>query len=257
MSKVREENTGRCSLFCYKLFGSMEYIEVAGVGQIKVRQSANIKFLSVRMAPGRGMWVNVPLGVSRRQAEHFLQEKREWMLKTVAEMGVYEEDTGMGLRVGAEIKTKLHVLKIVETGQSKPFYKIEQDTIVLSVPEHVVFSQIEKVVGRFLVEIYAMEARQYLPQRVKEYAGKYGFRYGHLSFRDNISNWGSCSFENNISLNIKLMKLPDEIIDYVILHELSHTVEKNHSADFWALVGKICPDYKTLRHRLKKYNTRI
>ena len=61
----------------------------------------------------------------------------------------------------------------------------------------------------------------------------------------------------NISLNIKLMKLPDEIIDYVILHELCHTVEKNHSAAFWKLVGKVCPAYPTLRARLRKYNTRI
>ena len=110
---------------------------------------------------------------------------------------------------------------------------------------------------QFLVEIYTLESRQYLPARVKFYAEKFGFRYGRLSFRNNISNWGSCSFENNISLNVKLMKLPDEIIDYVILHELCHTVEKNHSAAFWKLVGKVCPDYATLRARLRKYNTRI
>lgn len=235
----------------------MESIEVAGIGLVKVRKGANIKYLSVRIAPGRGIWVNVPYGVSRRQVENFLEEKREWMLKSGAEMRMYEEDTGMGLRIGAEIKTKLHVLKIVGTADAKPSYRIEQNMITLSVPQHVVFSRIEKVVARFLIEIYTMEARQYLPQRVKEYAERYGFTYHRLTFRDNISNWGSCSFENNISLNIKLMKLPDEIIDYVILHELCHTVEKNHSAAFWKLVGKVCPEYALLRSRLRKYNTRV
>ena len=68
---------------------------------------------------------------------------------------------------------------------------------------------------------------------------------------------GFPSYENNIRHNIKLMKLPDEIIDFVILHELCHTVEKNHSAAFWKLVGKVCPAYPTLRARLRKYNTRI
>lgn len=235
----------------------MDTIELSGIGEIKVRRSANIKYLRIRMAPGRGIWVSVPYGVSRKQTEKFLEENRDWILQNRKSMEVYEQDTGVGLRIGAEIKTKLHVLKIVGTDELKPSYRIEQETITLAIPEKVVFSRIEKIVQQFLLEIYAMECRQYLPQRVKKYAEQFGFHYGRLSFRDNISNWGSCSWDNNISLNIKLMKLPDEIIDYVILHELCHTVEKNHSADFWKLVGKVCPGYLVLRNRLKKYNTRI
>ena len=168
-----------------------------------------------------------------------------------------EEDTGVGLGIGAEIKTKLHVLRIVETEEPKPSYRLEQEKITLFIPKKVDFSKVEKIVQQFLLEIYTMECRRYLPQRIRNYAEKFGFRYGRVTFRNNISNWGSCSFDNNISLNIKLMKLPDEIIDYVILHELCHTVEKNHSAAFWKLVGKVCPAYPTLRARLRKYNTRI
>ena len=204
----------------------MEVLELAGIGEIKVRRSANIKYLRIRMAPGRGVWVSVPFGVSRKQVEKFLEENREWILKNRKDMKVYEEDTGVGLGIGAEIKTKLHVLRIVETEEPKPSYLLEQEKITLFIPKKVDFSKVEKIVQQFLLEIY-------------------------------ISNWGSCSFDNNISLNIKLMKLPDEIIDYVILHELCHTVEKNHSAAFWKLVGKVCPAYPTLRARLRKYNTRI
>lgn len=236
---------------------SMEVIALPGIGDIKVRQSANIKYLRIRMAPGRGIWVSVPFGVSRRQTEKFLEENRDWIVQNRKNMELYEQDTGVGLRIGAEIKTKLHTLKITETEFLKPSYKIEQDVIVLAIPKQVAFSRIEKIVQQFLLEIYAMESRQYLPKRVRYYAEKFGFKYNHLSFRNNVSNWGSCSFENNINLNIKLMKLPDEIIDYVILHELCHTIEKNHSAAFWKLVGKVCPDYATLRGRLRKYNTRI
>ena len=112
-------------------------------------------------------------------------------------------------------------------------------------------------VENFLIEIYRMESKRYLPGRVKELAEQFGFRYRALSFRNNISNWGSCSADNNISLNVKLMKLPDEIIDYVILHELCHTVEKNHSSNFWALMEKVCPGCMQLRRRLRQYNTRV
>lgn len=235
----------------------MEVIELPEIGEIKVRRSANIKYLRIRMAPGRGVWVSVPFGVSRKQVEKFLLENREWIAGNQKNMQVYEQDTGVGLKIGAEIRTKLHTLKITETDDLKPSYKINGEDIILAVPKKVVFSKIEKIVQQFLLEIYALEARQYLPGRVKHYADKHRFIYGRLSFRNNVSNWGSCSFENNISLNIKLMKLPDEIIDYVILHELCHTVEKNHSASFWKLVATVCPDYAALRARLRKYNTRI
>lgn len=235
----------------------MEYIEIPGIGKIKVRRSANIKYLRLRMAPGRGVWVSVPFGVSEAQVQKFVEENKEWIVQSRKNMAVYEKDTGMNLQPGAEITTKLHVLKIAQTEQPHPSYKLEGNVITLFVPERVEFSRIEKIVQQFLVEVYRMEAKQYLPPRVKYYAVKFGFNYGRLTFRDNVSNWGSCSVENNISLNVKLIKLPDEIIDYVILHELCHTVEKNHSEDFWKLVGKVCPGYVHLRTRLKNYNTRV
>lgn len=236
---------------------AMDYISVPGVGDIKVRRSANIKYLRIRMAPGRGIWVSVPYGVGRKQVEAFVSENREWILHHRREMQVYEKDTGVGLGIGSEVKTKQHTLKIERTGESNPAYRIEGEVVTLFIPEGVCFDRVEKYVQQFLVEIYKLEAEQYLPGRVKRYAEQFGFRYGRLSFRDNVSNWGSCSFENNISLNVKLMKLPDELIDYVILHELCHTVEKNHSDAFWKLVGLVCPDYVHLRARLRKYNTRV
>lgn len=235
----------------------MESVHLSGVGEVKVRRSANIKFLSVRMAPGKGVWVNVPYGMGGRQVEQFLQEKREWILQNAARIKVYEEDTGVGLGIGAEVKTKMHTLKIVEADSGQPGYKMENDVITLMIPTGTVYSRIDKMVQQFLLQIYTMECKQYLPARVKFYAEKFGFKYARLSFRNNSSNWGSCSGDDNISLNIKLMKLPDEIIDYVILHELCHTVEKNHSDNFWKLVRKVCPNCDLLRSRLRKYNTRI
>lgn len=235
----------------------MEVIVLPGIGEIKVRRSVNTKYLRIRMAPGRGVWVNVPYGVSQRQTLKFLEENRAWIIENQENVKKYEQNTGVGLEIGAEIRTKMHVLKIEETEQPNVDYKIEEKTITVSIPKRIAFERVEKIVRQFLVEIYTLESRAYLPGRVKYYAGKYGFRYGRITFRNNVSNWGSCSADDNISLNIKLMKLPDEIIDYVILHELCHTVEKNHSFSFWKLLGKVCPDYAKLRARLRKYNTRI
>ena len=74
-----------------------------------------------------------------------------------------------------------------------------------------------------------------------------------FSFRKAKSRWGSCSYKNSISLNSRLLMLPQRLSDYVIVHELAHIVHKNHSKDFWALVEKFYPEYKEARKELKKY----
>lgn len=232
-------------------------IFLPGIGKIEVRRTRNMRYLSIRMAPDRGVWVNVPYGVSYREAEEFVRNHQEWIKERLRRVELLERETGVGLGMNAVVKTKFHVLRVVPTDERKPRYELEGREVTLYIPRETPYEKVAPYVKRFVVEIYRLESKQYLPGRVRELALLHGFRYGRLSFRDNVSNWGSCSFEDNISLNIKLMKLPDELIDYVILHELCHTVEKNHSARFWALLGKVCPGCRSARERLKLYNTRV
>lgn len=93
-----------------------------------------------------------------------------------------------------------------------------------------------------------------LPQRLKELATKHGFRYSRCTVRDVRSRWGSCTSQGSISLNIHLVTLPDRLIDYVLLHELCHTIEMNHSDRFWALLDQCTAPAKAkaLRAELKK-----
>ena len=101
------------------------------------------------------------------------------------------------------------------------------------------------------------KAKEYLPARVEYLAKQHGFRYSKLSFRNQKTRWGSCSSDNNISLNIALILMRPELIDYVILHELTHTIEKNHSQAFWSKLGEYCPDYKKLRKELNSHTPHL
>ncbi|MDR0765958.1 MAG: M48 family metallopeptidase [Odoribacteraceae bacterium] len=230
---------------------------IPGVGSVKARRGVHVKMLSIRMAAGRGTWVNIPHGVSDRQVEGFLLSRREWMMQHARKVEEIEKETGLGLGINAEVRSRYYVLKVLPTSSARSSFRVEGNEARLFVPAGESQARVALLAGRVLVEIYKMESRLYLPGRVEELARKFGFSYRRLSFRDNLSNWGSCSGENNISLNVRLMKLPDELIDYVILHELCHTVEKNHSVRFWTLVQDVCPGYVELRGRLKTCSTRV
>jgi predicted metal-dependent hydrolase len=100
------------------------------------------------------------------------------------------------------------------------------------------------------------EARAVLIARLDHLAQRHGFEYNRAFIRDQKTRWGSCSSANNINLNMRLLGLPQELADYVILHELVHTRFRNHGAGFWAELDRLVPDARRLRRQLKEYGLR-
>jgi len=96
-------------------------------------------------------------------------------------------------------------------------------------------------------------AKIQLASRLAELAEQHGFSYNKVTFRQQKTRWGSCSAKNNISLNLRLASLPDELSDYVILHELVHVRIKNHGAQFWKELQRLMPDAQKRALSLKQY----
>ncbi len=96
------------------------------------------------------------------------------------------------------------------------------------------------------------QARAVIPQRVSYYAGKIGVTYGRISIRCQHTRWGSCSSKGNLNFNCLLMLMPSEVLDSVIVHELCHRKEMNHSVKFYELVHKAFPEYDKWNRWLKK-----
>lgn len=96
------------------------------------------------------------------------------------------------------------------------------------------------------------ESRKFIESRLNYYATEYGFKFNRVSIRNQKSRWGSCSAKRNLNFNYRLLFLPIHLADYVIVHELCHLKEMNHSREFWKLVGGILPDYRERRRDLKK-----
>lgn len=98
---------------------------------------------------------------------------------------------------------------------------------------------------------YRNLAREVLGARTGYYARKMGVTYGRISIREQKTRWGSCSSAGNLNFNWKLVLMPPELLDYVVVHELAHRKEMNHSPRFWAIVEKELPDYCNRREKLK------
>lgn len=102
------------------------------------------------------------------------------------------------------------------------------------------------------IQEFARQALTDIPQRVKHFASQMGVTYGNITIRNQKTKWGSCGSQGNLNFNCLLMLAPEAVRDYVVIHELCHRKEMNHSPKFWAEVEALCPHYKECRNWLKE-----
>jgi predicted metal-dependent hydrolase len=104
---------------------------------------------------------------------------------------------------------------------------------------------------------YRRQAKEHIGERTASLAAQHGFEYARVKIRGQRTRWGSCSSKGNLNFNWKLMMVPSAGVDYVIIHELCHLRELNHSSHFWALVQELCPNYKYWVRWLKEHSPEL
>jgi len=231
-------------------------IEIEGLGEISLKKDTRFKRLSIRMAPNKGVWLNVPPQVDWQVAIDFALEHKDWIVKQSIRIKVKEKQN-LFFDSDTVFKTKYHELKM-NPGQVKGVKAIvKQGLIHINYPENFDMKTegFQEFVKKIIIETLRKEAKDVLPKRLEELAQRFGFKYKKVSIRNASTRWGSCSGDNNISLNLHLMRLPEHLIDMVLLHELCHTIEKNHSKSFWDLLDKVCDNLSSKRKEMKAYTT--
>lgn len=233
-------------------------VHIDGIGKVLIERSDKAKRISISVRPLKGIRVAVPPHISFDKAEQLIYTKADWikehqsrMQQQETKLTTYDPDT--------EFKTKFHTLRLLTHAQYNMRCVIEGGYINVLYPVFKDASdpEVQKFIRKSIEETYRKEAKEYLPQRVAYFADRFGFDYQNVFIKNAKSRWGSCSHTNNINLNLHLMRLPDALCDYVILHELAHTVEKNHGPRFWKLLDKICGNSKALDKKLKDYRISI
>lgn len=104
---------------------------------------------------------------------------------------------------------------------------------------------------QYLIMFLKKQAKMIIKERVEQFASQFNLKYNTVSISSAKTNWGSCSYNNKLHFTYRLLLCPNDVLNYVIIHELAHTQIKNHSREFWALVANFCPNYKIYNKWLK------
>jgi len=233
-------------------------IYLKGIGEIQLKKSNRVKRLSIKVKPFDGVVAVMPNRVSYKTAEAFIVEKQDWIKKSLDQMATVEEKRTV-FTEESKFYTLWHKLQL-EKGKSSRFYiQITDSEIKIKYPDNIPIrdERVQTGIRKGIERAWMNEANEMLPGKVKNLSKRHGFKYKSLKIKNTKSRWGSCSHDNHINLSLHLMRLPEHLMDYIILHELCHTIEKNHGKSFWALLEKVSGNAKGLRKELRSYNAKI
>jgi len=226
-------------------------ISIEQVGEICLKKDIRSRGIRIKINRTGEIIVSMPFGVSEKKALNFVISKADWIIKHQSEI----KDRIKSHSPSNGFKTKSHILKITTNKSDKITGKLRGQEIIINIPapNNIDNPIIQEFIKDMVVKALRLEAKEYLPLRLKQLADKQNLHYKDVRIKRLKSKWGSCSYTNNINLNLHLMQLPDHLIDLVLNHELVHTIEKNHKQGFWDLLENIYPNARILDKELKKY----
>jgi predicted metal-dependent hydrolase len=217
-------------------------------GDIEIRRVKGYS-VSIQFQTDGRLVARLPRFGSLRDIQRLLDANRSKLRRSLARVS-NKKDYVDGEQIG-----KSHHLHIV-TGAEAGVKLTKLDIVVTVAPATSVTARTE-LIKNGVAKALRKEAKAYLPRRLQYLADQHGFSYDKVRFAHAKSRWGSCTHRDGlvvISLNIMLMTLPNELIDYVLLHELTHIKNPNHSTAFWADLERVCPHAKEKRREIKRFS---
>lgn len=219
-------------------------------GTVTVRKSGLAKNIRISIAPNATIRVSMPTYAPLFAAKRTIASSRP------AIRAMLRQQSGAVYENGTQVGKSHHI--VVQPGNQLVVAR-KQLRILVTLPDSMTITEpvVQQSIRETVIAALRIEAKSYLSKRLDYLAVQHGFEFTSLRFSHASSRWGSCSSERVISLNIALMNLDFELIDYVLLHELTHTKHMNHSADFWNLLESLDPAAKAHRTKLKSHSPHI
>jgi predicted metal-dependent hydrolase len=225
------------------------------IGLVKMTKNGRAKRnYNFKVHQDGSVHVSIPPHGSYKEAESILLKNikdkilsAKKQLKTqLPERKYFDFDTIISIRYA---KITFH-----QTDKTNVHYYVDDESIKLFIPRNldIKAEETQTMIFHFIESMIRKVAKRHIPNRVEELAKKHNFSYRNVKITSAKTRWGSCSGKNNLNFSLHLMQLPDELIDYVILHELCHTIHKNHGKEFYKKLNEVCGgNHETLNAQLK------
>lgn len=228
-----------------------EALQDSEFGLIPIRRVSRARHIRLRIRQDGSLSITMPKRVSLKQARNFLESSRSEIRTSLS------KQPGRKLWSHGDIVGAVHKLVLVEDQSIAACQTsvVGNQAIVRHSPL-IAANELQIVIRSFIKKVLRKQAGAYIPRRLETLAKMHDFAYQSVRFSDAETRWGSCSSSGTISLNIWLMTLPLELVDYVLVHELAHTRHMNHSLDFWNTVEDCLPDFSERRKAIKQYSPR-
>jgi predicted metal-dependent hydrolase len=220
-----------------------------------VRRSRRAKHLCLKVhCDSAELEVVVPGSYDLGLLEVVLQRKQDWVLDQLNRYQQLKKLALPGQDGGKRVYYRgcaCEVVMKVEQGNNRSVF-LSGGKLVVTVP-----AGSENEAGAVLEQWLRSAARQIITQRVEIISKALKLSYNRIFIRNQKTRWGSCSQKRNLNFNWRLVMAPPDVLDYIIIHELMHLIELNHSKKFWRLVADVCPDYQIQRAWLRKNGSRL
>lgn len=219
-------------------------LTLEGIGEVTITKRRTSKNIKIVIAPGK-VSVSQPSWLPFSAGQAFLLARLSWVRSHMMPIKVRYTD---GQKIGQN-----HTLHLAHSARRQA--KITTNEIYIGLPtdEDPVSASVQQFIDSSAIKALRSEAEDYLPVRTRELAAKYGFTYKSVSVKLLKRRWGSCTAHKDITYNLRLMELMTTYIDYVILHELTHTEHMNHGDKFWARLVEVYPYARKVSKTVRRF----
>jgi len=229
------------------------------LGPVVIRKRTGLRRLSIRIDLKKRVILTIPYAVATSEGLAFLDKKSEWVKKSL-ETVAHKIEKKTLFTPTTPFKTKNHTLALVPENRDRIGVNLTNDTLYIYYPEKldILQPEFQDFTRAAIEKTLALEAKTLIPPLVLEISQETNLRFKDISIKKVKSRWGSCSASNNLNFSIYLMLLPDHLIRYVIIHELCHSLHKNHGPKFWELLDKLTGGKaKLLAKEMRNHSTRF